>query len=207
MRCRSRLHRPGGRSQQRDDHAADRRGREDLAPSDARPEQDHCGRDDGADRDDRSQPCVPTRSAREQRRRPERGDEDRGGADGAREERLAVLPHEMRPDADQRRDRRRERNRVVLVEDPLHQAEHNRGDDEPPAPHDDRGTGRVGAGRTARHPQAGDGEEQCRGHQPRDLTADHPVEHAREAGAAPHDWRRRCRSPHPSAGRSRCSRA
>ena len=160
--------------------------REDLAPSDARPEQDHCGRDDGADRDDRPQPCVPTRSAREQRRRPERGDEDRGGADGAREERLAVLPHEVRPDADERGDRGRERNRVVLVEDPLHQAEHNRGDDEPPAPHDDRGTGRVGAGRTARHPQAGDGEEQCRGHQPRDLTTDHPVEHAREASAAPH---------------------
>ena len=104
----------------------------------------------------------------------------------AREERLAVLPHEMRPDAHERGDRRRERDRVVLVEDPLHQAEHERGDDEPAAPHDDRGAGRVGAGHAARHPQAGDGEEQGCGHQPRDLTADHPVEHPRETSAAPH---------------------
>ena len=117
-----------------------------------RPKQDHCGRDDCADRDDRSQPRVPARSTGKQSRRPDRGDDDRGGADGVREERLAVLPHEMRADADERGDRGRERDRVVLVEDPLHQAEHNRGDDEPAAPHDDRG--RVESVRGApQHPQ------------------------------------------------------
>ncbi len=108
----------------------------------------------------------------------------RAAVHGEREprRRCAVAQEEGAADRDERADRGRERDGVVRVHDAAHQAEDEAGDDEPAAPEEERGAGRVEARRPPREEEAG-GERDERGrHEPADLRAHAVAEEAREAG-------------------------
>ena len=53
-------------------------------------------------------------------------------------------------DADDRTDRGRERDRVVLVDDPLPERDREAGDEQPSAPQSERGAGPIGPRRASR---------------------------------------------------------
>ena len=178
------VHRVGGRAEEGRRHGGhERRGRHHTAPAG----QEQQRRPDHADRDDRptaatgtnsgvrpssthAHAAVPTTSAGQ---RPPRA---RG---------RPTLPQQRPADADQRGDTRRERHRVVLVEDPFHQGEHQRRHHRPAAPHDQRSAQAVGAGRPSGQHDPDHEQRQRRGQQPGDLAADVVREQPAQPGVAP----------------------
>ena len=103
-----------------------------------------------------------------------------------RVEAITSFPQVEHADPDDGADRRGQGDRVVLVDDPLAEAEHSAGDDEPAAPQEQRGAGAVGArARAASHEQPGAEQDQRGGDQPRRLAAELGVEQAGPAGRAP----------------------
>ncbi len=108
-------------------------------------------RDQPDDQHHPAQPGQPVRAAAEQDERPRRGDRRRVAASTIRgpAARRAGARAPTAPIRDQRCDRGRQRHGVVRVDDALHEAEHQPGDQQPAAPEQYRppGAGRsVGAG-------------------------------------------------------------
>ena len=142
--------------------------------------------DEDADEQQRpAQPRVPLRRAPEQVEGPDRRGEHDAREHRARRHVVAPLPQHAAGHADERADRRREGHGVVLVDDPLAEAEHESGDEEPAAPEDERGAHAVGAGARAAPRETGDEQDERGRQQPRDLGAELGAEHAGEAGGTP----------------------
>src|SRR5207247_136894 len=111
------------------------------------------------------------RSHPEKTRSPERGDEHRDGEADAPEDGARPKPPEIhRASSHQRGDRRRERDRVVGMDDPRHVAEHTRGHEEPAAPEEISGARAIGALRAGMYHEARDQCDDRKRYEPRDLT-------------------------------------
>ena len=132
-----------------------------------------------------AQPRAPVGSATEQHERPDRRRRDDAREHRARLDVVAPLPEHPRAHADQRADRGRQRDRVVGVDDALAEAERDAGDEQPPAPEDERGAHAVGAGEAPAPRESGDEQDERGGEQPRDLRAELGAEHAGETGRSP----------------------
>ena len=157
------------------------------------------------------EPGSEAGAAPEQDGRPDARRADGDGEHAPRPGSRAPVPEQHAAHAHERADRRRERDRVVGVDDPGREAEDQRGDGERAAPEQQRRARAVGA--PARHGEGEprDEQDQRRGKQPRDLAAEAGVEQAGRARSVPTSsrwrrWRRRCRTRCRSACRSRCSR-
>ena len=143
------------------------------------------GRSEAEHEDQRAQPGHPARRATQQHRGPPRRGRDGDGEGDAGDHLVAPPPQDRAPDADEGADGRRQGDRVVRVDDPLAQAEHGGGDEEPAAPQHGCGAGAVRPlGSPGQH-QQGDQQDQRGRQQPRGLTAELGVEHAGPSGRAP----------------------
>ena len=157
-----------------------------LAPAARRerPGQDHADRAHGGDDDGHAQPGEESGAAAEEDPGPGGRHRDRDRHRGPREPGVTDPPQAMAADADQRADRGRQRDRVVRVRRPGHEAEDQPGHQQPAAEHDRGGAGPVGPGRPARHPQHGRERDQGGRDQPADLPAPLGGEQAGDAGPA-----------------------
>ena len=98
------------------------------------------------DEDDRAAARAPSPACGRAARRPRSPVAASVTASATRREpAVAVPPHQRAADADERADRGHEGDRVVLVDDPLAEADRHAGHEQPAAPEDERGTGAVGA--------------------------------------------------------------
>ena len=118
-----------------------------------------------------SSPTAPNR------RRPARASPRPTGSPSA--------PQVGRAHPHQSGDRRGKRDRVVLVEDPRHQREGQRGDDEPRTPDEVCRPRQVGAGRSSAQRHTDKKEDERGGKQPRGLTTQGPPRRAEPARRAP----------------------
>ena len=133
-----------------------------------------------------AQPRLPGRRPREQRVRPAGGARDGERREHARGEGVAVRPQQRASDRDERGDRRRERDRVVGVDHALAEAEHDRGDEQPAAPQQQRRARAVGARRAPARPQPERASaSSAAGQQPGGLAAHQVVEQAQHARSTP----------------------
>ena len=132
------------------------------------------------------QPSVVVRVTGEHTERRHRRGDHRDSQCRSRPAVLALLPAHHRTGTDQRGHRRRQRDRVVRVEDPGHEAEHQPGAQQPAAPHEHLRAPRIGAGSPPPPRQQDDDEQQCRRQQPTDLPGLRRLEHPADARHAPH---------------------
>ena len=146
---------------------------------------DEPGHGEAGEQDDPAQPRQPGRCALEEHERPDHRHDERARQRQPRYLSVPLAPRDHDPDPDEGADRRSENDVVVRVDDALHEAEHETGDDEPRAPHEDRGAPAVGAlRRPHRDEQRHERDERCR-QQPGDLRAHLGAEKPQEARRAP----------------------
>ena len=118
---------------------------------------------------DPAQPRQPGRRAVEQDEAPHAGRRDHRDQRHPHREVRPAAPELTSGDADERGDRRCQRDGVVRVRDAAHEAEHQAGDQHPAAPQHQCRTRAVGPRGAPGEPQPGDEADQRRGQQPRDL--------------------------------------
>src|SRR5690349_8626231 len=95
---------------------------------------------------------------------------------------ISLTPGESETKTDQRADRGCERDRVVLVEDPLHEAENQPGHEQPSEPQDRLRADRVGARRPAPSPEQREPRDEGERQQPGDLRRDLGIEQPQQPG-------------------------
>ena len=191
-RVRRRARQPGDQRRSGDDRGHPR-------PPSGRDQQPDRG--DHADREhDPAQPGQERRRATEQHPGPDGGDRGGPGENATAGPGLAGPPRLAAADGHQRGDAGRQRDGVVGVERALHQREHQRGDQRPAAPQEQRGANPVGPRRPTGEPQPGDQQDQGGGQQPGDLAADLAVEQPGEPGLAAEAAHSAATGRHPPGG-------
>ena len=190
------------------------------AAESVRPDREHRRHDDRADQHDPAQRRQPVRRAVQQDERPHAGGRRHGRQHEPRPRVLPAPPQLAHRDPDQRRDRRRQGDRVVRVDDAVHEAEHRAGHQQPAAPQQQarrghrpvRGVRRVNHSPATRPISAAgnsqDASAPIDGPNSRPMPGVAAEEHvARSAGPPPPPGRRRDRAlgRRRRCGRFRCS--
>ena len=158
----------------------------------------------------------PIRRAIQQDERPDAGGRRHGRQHDPRHQEFPASPQLGHRNSDQRRDRGRQRHRVIRVHRAVHEAEHGARHQQPAAPEQQSGTDASGARRAPGEPDARRKSDERNGQQPGRLDTHRLSEESADARLRRRrtGWRlrdrrrpvrRRGRPRHRRCARSRCS--